>query len=96
MAAAMHTHSTTIICFMANFEVLGANSSSLGLGVALDGYVREMALDAYAIRCWSELQAELKIAPCAVMGLFNQAGISAACETDVTNAVMMQAPAAQG
>lgn len=61
------------------------------LGVALDGYVREMALDAYAIRCWSELQAELKIAPCAVMGLFNQAGISAACETDVTNAVMMQA-----
>jgi len=61
------------------------------LGAALDQCVRERTLDAYAIRCWSELQAELKIAPCSVMGVFNQAGIPAACETDVANAVAMLA-----
>jgi L-fucose isomerase-like protein len=61
------------------------------LAAALDGYVSGMALDAYAIRCWSELQDELKIAPCSVLGAFNGAGVPAACETDVTNAVMMLA-----
>ena len=61
------------------------------LGVALDEYVREYALDAFAIRCWSELQAELKITPCSVLGVFNQAGVSAACETDVMGAVAMRA-----
>ena len=61
------------------------------LAAALDGYVNEMALDAYAIRCWSEFQDELKIAPCSVLGAFNGAGVPAACETDVTNAVMMLA-----
>lgn len=64
------------------------------LAAALDGYVHELALDGYAIRCWSELQDELKIAPCSVLGAFNQAGVPAACETDVTNAVMMLALAA--
>ena len=59
------------------------------LGSVLDKMIKENALDAIAIRCWSELQQELGISPCAVMGLFNQKGIPAICETDVTNAIPM-------
>ncbi len=61
------------------------------LGVALDGYIREFSLDAFAIRCWSELQQEFQITPCSILGVFNQAGVPAACETDVSNAVAMRA-----
>lgn len=56
---------------------------------ALRVIIDDGALDAVAVRCWSELQQELGIAPCAVMGLFNHAGIPAVCEMDVTNAIPM-------
>ena len=56
---------------------------------AVDALVREEKLDALAIRCWSELQQELGITPCAAMGLLNQEGVSAVCEMDVTNALAM-------
>ncbi|MGI6239076.1 MAG: L-fucose/L-arabinose isomerase family protein [Christensenellales bacterium] len=61
------------------------------LGAALDQTICEMGLDAFAIRCWGELQDELKIAACSVLGVFNQLGVPAACESDVTNAVAMMA-----
>ncbi|NLG26235.1 MAG: hypothetical protein GX558_12825, partial [Clostridiales bacterium] len=61
------------------------------LGAAIDGFVRDMALDATAIRCWSELQLELKVAPCSVMGVFNQLGVPSVCETDASNALAMVA-----
>ena len=50
-----------------------------------------MGLDALAIRCWSELQYEYKIAPCTVMGVLNKRQIPIVCETDVTNAPAMLA-----
>ena len=56
---------------------------------ALSDIIREDSLDAVAIRCWSELQTELGITPCAVMGILNQSGIPAVCEMDVTNAISM-------
>jgi len=61
------------------------------LGVLFDQLINEMSLDAVAIRCWSELQKEIQITPCSVMGVFNQFGIPFACETDVTNAAAMAA-----
>ena len=53
--------------------------------------VNEYKLDAVAVRCWNEFQLELGIAPCTTLCLLNEIGISAACEVDVTNAVMMRA-----
>jgi len=61
------------------------------LGAALESVLTEMKLDAFAIRCWSELQDEMKITPCSLLGVFNQMGIPGACETDVTNAIVMLA-----
>ena len=61
------------------------------LGAAFKSFVDEMKLDAIAVRCWSELQYEYKVAPCALLGIFNQMGVPAACETDATNAIAMMA-----
>jgi len=61
------------------------------LGVVVDALVEEYALDAFALRCWIELQEQLGISPCVLMGDFNQRGIPAACEVDVGNAVAMYA-----
>lgn len=61
------------------------------LGAVLEDLVNGNKLDALAIRCWSELQEQLGITPCAVMGIFNGCGIPATCEMDVTNTVTMLA-----
>lgn len=53
--------------------------------------VREYDLQAVAIRCWSEFQTVLGIAPCTSLCLLNSMGIQAACEVDITNAAMMRA-----
>ena len=59
--------------------------------VALDDMVRENGLDAIALRCWLELEKQLGIAPCVLLGEMNDRGIPAACELDVCNAVAMSA-----
>lgn len=59
------------------------------LGVALDEMIEEYRLDGLAIRCWIELQQQLGISPCVLMGMLNEAGTAAACEVDVMNAVAM-------
>lgn len=61
------------------------------LGVAVDRLIEEYDLQAIAIRCWNELQLHYGIAPCLVLGELNERGIAAACELDITNAVMMRA-----
>ena len=61
------------------------------LGVVIDELIEEYDLDAIAIRCWDELQKKYGIAPCLILGELNEKGIAAACELDVTNAVMMRA-----
>jgi L-fucose isomerase-like protein len=61
------------------------------VGVALDDIVNEFQLDAIALRCWVELEKELHIAPCVLLGEMNDRGIAAACELDVCNAVPMRA-----
>jgi L-fucose isomerase-like protein len=61
------------------------------LGVVLDQVIEEVQMDAIAIRCWTELQTQLGISPCVLLGELNNRGIPAACEVDVANAVMMRA-----
>ena len=62
-------------------------------GVAMDGLIAKYSLTALAIRCWDELELRYGIAPCLAMAVLNEAGIAAACEMDVNNAVMMRAVA---
>lgn len=61
------------------------------LGVVLDKLIEEYNMDAIAIRCWIELQEQLGISPCVLLGLLNNTGTIAACEVDVCNAVAMAA-----
>ncbi len=61
------------------------------LAVVLDGIVDEFKMDAIALRCWIELEKELKISPCVILSEMNNRGIPAACELDVCNAVAMRA-----
>ena len=63
------------------------------LGVAFGLLIKRFSLDALAVRCWDELQKRYGIAPCLAMSVLNEAGIAAACEMDVNNAVMMRAVA---
>jgi L-fucose isomerase-like protein len=61
------------------------------LGVVLDNLSQEARLDALAIRCWTEIQMQMGISPCVVMGVLNETGLAAACEVDLGNAVAMRA-----
>ena len=59
------------------------------LGVVLDEITQEFNLDTLAVRCWLELEQELKVAPCALVSETNDRLIPTACEVDVCNAVTM-------
>ena len=61
------------------------------LQVVLEDIAKENNLSAMAIRCWPEFQTEMGIAPCTSVGILNEKGIATACETDLSNAVMMRA-----
>jgi L-fucose isomerase-like protein len=61
------------------------------LGVVLDGLIERDHLDCAAIRCWLELQQQLKISPCVLLSALNGDGFPFACEVDVGSAVTMRA-----
>ncbi len=61
------------------------------LSLALDATLRDLGADALALRCWDELEKELGVAPCVLLGALNDRGVPAACELDVCNAVAMRA-----
>ena len=69
----------------------GAFDQLARLGVVLDDVIEEYQMDALAFRCWIEIQQQLGISPCVLMGLLNERHIAAACEVDVGNAVAMRA-----
>ena len=68
-----------------------AFENSVKLAVVLDEIIKEFAMDAVAVRCWTEFQLELGISPCVVMSALNNKGTVAACEVDVGSAIMMRA-----
>jgi L-fucose isomerase-like protein len=59
------------------------------LSVVLDDLIAEYGMDAMALRCWLEIEKELKVSPCVLLSEINDRGIPAACELDVCNAVAM-------
>jgi L-fucose isomerase-like protein len=88
--------------FVAKVERLRAYTSWVGvpdkafeqivrLGVTLDAIIEEYQLDAIAVRCWMEMQRQLGVSPCVLLGELNNRGIPAACEVDLGNAIAMQA-----
>jgi L-fucose isomerase-like protein len=81
-------------------KVLGAYSDWKGvpkksfenivrLAVVLDDMIADYGLDAIGFRCWSEIQEQVGISPCVVLGELNGRGIPAACEVDVGSAITM-------
>lgn len=60
-------------------------------GVVMDQIAEEANLDAMAIRCWLELQQQLGISVCVVLGEMNTRFLPASCEVDVGNAISMYA-----
>jgi len=63
------------------------------LRLVIDQWVAENEIDAFAFQCWDAIEKYLGIVPCAVMSMFSQKLIPAACEVDVTGAVGMYAMA---
>jgi L-fucose isomerase-like protein len=61
------------------------------LGAVLDAIVEELDLQAIAVRCWVEMQAQLGISPCVLLSEINNRNIPAACEVDMGNAIAMHA-----
>ena len=61
------------------------------LAVVIDDLIEEYNLHAVSIRCWDELQKKYKIAPCVILSELNERGITASCELDVANSIMMKA-----
>lgn len=61
------------------------------VGVVVDDLIQEYRLDAVAIRCWNELELLHGVAPCLILCELNERGIPAACEVDISNAIMMKA-----
>ncbi|MFV0352719.1 MAG: L-fucose/L-arabinose isomerase family protein [Oscillospiraceae bacterium] len=59
------------------------------LYVAVRKLSKDYYLDALALRCWNEMQAEFKIAPCSIMGILGSEELPVACELDVCNAISM-------
>ena len=76
-----------------NFEACPAEAlhKLTQLGVVLDALVEDCKLDAMAVRCWLEMQQQLKISPCVLLSEMNDRLIPVACEVDVGNAVAMHA-----
>jgi L-fucose isomerase-like protein len=59
--------------------------------VFLKRFAAEKALDGMAIQCWTSMQENLGICPCAVMGRFDDRGVPCACEADIMGTLSMHA-----
>ena len=60
-------------------------------GVAVNRWVEANQVDAVAIQCWDSLEQNFGCAACVTMSMLSEAGIPAACETDLAGAVSMLA-----
>ncbi len=61
------------------------------LGVVLDEVIDEYSMDMVALRCWIEMEKQLNITPCVLLGMLNNRGVTAACEMDGSTAAAMYA-----
>lgn len=63
------------------------------LGVMIDRWMTDAALDATAVQCWNSMQDYFGIVPCTIMSMMSNSLAPSACETDVAGTVAMLAMA---
>lgn len=61
------------------------------LALAIEDMISRYRLDLVTLRCWMELEEELKLSPCMVLSMLNDRRITANCEVDTVNAIAMHA-----
>ncbi len=61
------------------------------LGVGIDRWMKDNALAATAIQCWTALEELFGVVPCVVMSIMSNNLMPSACETDVAGLVGMYA-----
>lgn len=59
--------------------------------VAVEGWMGENELAASAIQCWTSIQENFGISPCAVMSSMSNCLLPSACEVDICGAISMYA-----
>jgi L-fucose isomerase-like protein len=57
----------------------------------VEQWMKDAALDATAIQCWTAMEEYYGVVPCAVMSLLSNSLLPSACEVDVVGAVAMAA-----
>jgi len=59
------------------------------LAVVIENWVKTNDLDGFAFQCWPSIQDNFGIVPCAVMSMFSEGLIPAACEVDISGLISM-------
>ncbi|NVM44506.1 MAG: fucose isomerase [Candidatus Lokiarchaeota archaeon] len=59
------------------------------LAVVVEKWVSENELDGFAFQCWPSIQDNFGIVPCAVMSMFSEGLVPAACEVDISGLIGM-------
>ncbi|MFW9938134.1 MAG: L-fucose/L-arabinose isomerase family protein [Candidatus Thorarchaeota archaeon] len=59
------------------------------LAVVVEKWVLENELDGFAFQCWPSIQDNFGIVPCAVMSMFSEGLVPAACEVDISGLIGM-------
>ncbi|MBL8762867.1 MAG: L-fucose/L-arabinose isomerase family protein [Phycisphaerae bacterium] len=64
---------------------------SAKLELFLRRWGREHAIDAFAIQCWTSIQANYGVCSCTTMSRFGDEGVPSACEADIMGTLSMHA-----
>ncbi|MFX1504233.1 MAG: L-fucose/L-arabinose isomerase family protein [Promethearchaeota archaeon] len=59
------------------------------LAVVIENWITEHDLDGFAFQCWPSIQDNFGIVPCAVMSMFSEGLVPAACEVDISGLISM-------
>jgi L-fucose isomerase-like protein len=59
------------------------------LAFVVENWVVEYELDGFAFQCWPSIQDNFGIVPCAVMSMFSEGLVPAACEVDISGLIGM-------
>lgn len=61
------------------------------LGIALDDWMQEAAVQATALQCWSSLQKNYGVNACTLMSMMSEQLLPSACEVDIVGVLAMYA-----
>jgi len=59
------------------------------LAVVVERWILENDLDGFAFQCWPSIQDNFGIVPCAIMSMFSEGLVPAACEVDISGLIGM-------